>query len=425
MQKYIKPNYEIDYFPEQTKEISVLYECIQYYYYKKFCGKFLLLCDKYQLYLSNKPKLSSLSLSELSDDAKIKLHSFLIDILSFFLLHYNNPDFFSEKIIYNINLVKSLFSKETPKKAKKILEKIFKIMMKKKVKYRLYVQKKYNKYNEYFTKNAKYYIKYKNNDSNLDKFEYTETVTIYFKTRKSKINKYLFQITLTKTIFYSLIKKYNKTNFQDYTHVDIKDKKTIEVMFVLYTRYLSFNNGNNQSSILPNFKMLIKTYLNIKFELFGSAINTSNNYCSLFYDIEKYYGSIGDFMKINIHKGYYEVNPPYDNNFINIIFKRIFTFFENSEIKKTPLLFLFILPHRNLFEFDNYFKIKKYIKLIRFFKKEEFPFIRFNRTLSHTVISPITNILMLLCYNNYIDDIIKENCKNLNTIINNNFIKKK
>lgn len=38
-----------------------------------------------------------------------------------------------------------------------------------------------------------------------------------------------------------------------------------------------------------------------QFELFASAINTyTNNYCSLFYDIEQYFGSQGNIFNYKI-----------------------------------------------------------------------------------------------------------------------------
>ena len=50
--------------------------------------------------------------------------------------------------------------------------------------------------------------------------------------------------------------------------------------------------------------LLFKSY-GVNFELYGSAINAlSDNYCSLFYDIEKYFGSKGNFFDIELFISY-------------------------------------------------------------------------------------------------------------------------
>ena len=51
MLKYISAYDELLYPDKKTEIPNMLYESIQYYYYKKFCDKFLKLCDKYELLL--------------------------------------------------------------------------------------------------------------------------------------------------------------------------------------------------------------------------------------------------------------------------------------------------------------------------------------------------------------------------------------
>ena len=36
------------------------------------------------------------------------------------------------------------------------------------------------------------------------------------------------------------------------------------------------------------------------------------NYCSLFPDTDKYFGSLGSFFQQPLHTGSFEVNPPFD-----------------------------------------------------------------------------------------------------------------
>ena len=103
------------------------------------------------------------------------------------------------------------------------------------------------------------------------------------------------------------IKKYfNDNNLKNNINYDI-------YIFCLIFRYSYIDSGNQQLAIDFRIKDLFKKY-GVDFELFGSGINViSNNYCSLFYDIEKYFGSKGNFFNINIHSGIYWCNPPYDD----------------------------------------------------------------------------------------------------------------
>jgi len=102
-------------------------------------------------------------------------------------------------------------------------------------------------------------------------------------------------------------------------------------IYCLLFRYSYMDAGNQQLAINEEIKNLFKVY-GVEFELFGSAINSiSNNYCSLFYDIEKYFGSQDNFFNIEITKGIYWCNPPYDNTIMNKTAKKIVNILENNE----------------------------------------------------------------------------------------------
>lgn len=86
-----------------------------------------------------------------------------------------------------------------------------------------------------------------------------------------------------------------------------------QYIFCLVFRYSYMDSGNQQLAINQHIKEMYKK-CGVNFELFGSAINTvSMNYCSLFYDIEKYFGSNGNFFDIQLDSGVYWCNPPYDD----------------------------------------------------------------------------------------------------------------
>jgi hypothetical protein len=100
-----------------------------------------------------------------------------------------------------------------------------------------------------------------------------------------------------------------------------------DYIFCLLFRYSYMDADNQQLAIIYIIKNMFKSY-GVNFELFGSGINTiCDNYCSLFYDIEKYFGSNGSFFDIQIDSGIYWCNPPYDE-----------TIMTNVGIKLTSIL---------------------------------------------------------------------------------------
>ena len=85
----------------------------------------------------------------------------------------------------------------------------------------------------------------------------------------------------------------------------------------LIKRYIMLKSYTLQLAVHPNTMKELKKCYNIRFELFGSVLNTYHNkYCSLFYDIEKYFGSYGSFFSFKPIKGSYSMNPPFDDMLI-------------------------------------------------------------------------------------------------------------
>ena len=65
----------------------------------------------------------------------------------------------------------------------------------------------------------------------------------------------------------------------------------------------------------------------LSFETFASAINHQTEYfCSVSPDIEKYFGSFGNFFNTKMIKGCYNFNPPFQEDIINDGIKNIITF---------------------------------------------------------------------------------------------------
>jgi len=105
-----------------------------------------------------------------------------------------------------------------------------------------------------------------------------------------------------------MISNLNKFYNHEYEH----DKYVL--YFCILYRYQILDGGNQQLAMDSSFKRDMKRHFSVNIELFGSCINRYyDKYCSLFYDIEKYFGSLGSFDTIKPIKGLYFANPPFDD----------------------------------------------------------------------------------------------------------------
>lgn len=144
---------------------------------------------------------------------------------------------------------------------------------------------------------------------------------------------------------------YNKL-LENYIHKK-DDSNFKKLLICLLLRYNTLESYNQQLSINPDFKNSIKKKYNINFELFASSINCEfNNYCSLFYDIEKNFNSKGNFTSIKLKKGFFISNPPFDEEIMkNMSLK----FIESLKDKKNDELSILItIPYWINDYYNNY-----------------------------------------------------------------------
>ena len=191
-------------------------------------------------------------------------------------------------------------------------------------------------------------------------------------------------------------------------------------------RYYYMDSNNQQLAIHPKIKKLFKEN-KINFELFGSGINTlSDHYCSLFYDIEKHFGSKGNFFDIKLYKGIYWCNPPYIetlmsdaadlliyhmNKHNNIGYLITIPIWDKETREKMNNKKITINLNNNsddsLFtDYQIYYKIKPYIKYELVIPKNIIPYFNFRK--NRTIYA--ANTYMLFVYKNldmeYSDNII-------------------
>ena len=112
---------------------------------------------------------------------------------------------------------------------------------------------------------------------------------------------------ISKEVYYKLLNKYNKIKLDDKYEIDT-------LIWCLLFRYITLGSHNHQLAVIPSVMKKLKEEYKLNIELFASGINHYfDNYCSLFYDIEKYFGSCGSFFNFIPVRGLFGFNPPYEN----------------------------------------------------------------------------------------------------------------
>ena len=150
---------------------------------------------------------------------------------------------------------------------------------------------------------------------------------------------------------------YNKRYFISTSNYNRISKQLISKDFEKYTtfngliwcllhRYTFFEMINGLfGSVLPSRYLKFGKPSKI-FECFGSFLNhTSKYFCGLFFDLEQYFGCVGNFFDTTFLEGMYLVNPPFTVDIINMVSKRIGSIVTKSKLKKqNQLTFLIIIP---------------------------------------------------------------------------------
>jgi len=117
------------------------------------------------------------------------------------------------------------------------------------------------------------------------------------------------------------------------------------IIWIIIFRYQLLGSNNHQLGILPNIITKMNKDYGLNFECFASAINSSlKNYCSIYYDLEKFFGSNGNFFNMNLIEGTYSFNPPYQKDIMDNGIIKLFTFLNNANIANKKLTFIMTIP---------------------------------------------------------------------------------
>jgi hypothetical protein len=349
-----------------------------------------------------------------SDKNKSLSEVFALDMMSILLFNHKfkskfDPLFDSTSPFTKINIDNYFFKYKCLKTlSQETIEIILKVFPK--------ISNTYIKYYKQIVENLKLINNIKFNISySTELINNKEFINISLEILNDKLDiKYNKNLKISSDIFNHLFKLYKITN-----NVDKINNELLENVYILYNRYTTFSSGNNQSSILPSFKQLLKDKLNIKIELFGSPLNTKLiKFGSFFYDIDHKFGSIGNYFDTKILKGYYELNPVFDSCIIDRMFDKALTEFKEANKTKQPLLYCFIIP-------KTYFKYKSlhsdydlFIKYNLLLKKEDFPYRRYKRTFDFVVTTPIIDTHIIICCTDYINNYVTYNVSIFKSLLN-------
>lgn len=189
------------------------------------------------------------------------------------------------------------------------------------------------------------------------------------------------------------------------------------LIWCLIYRYRIFENKTQSLSVGLKIYNQIKFKYSTPIELFSSSINsTFPQFCSLYYDIEKYFGSLGSFFNLEIVEGNYTFNPPFDPYVMELAIIHLLKSFETSTSNITVFGFIPIWDSEGKIEMnrvcqnskklDNDYpeynileimKKSKYLKLIKPICKDNMPYYEHidGKTIfaSHTYVFYLSNHL--------------------------------
>jgi len=202
------------------------------------------------------------------------------------------------------------------------------------------IKKLKNKVSHFLKKEYNNFINEKEIVLTITKIRNEDEIILYTNFKDTK-----YSISINNNVYIRLLKKYLGEPENIDTHI-----------FILIYRYSYIDAENQQLAIHKKIKEMFREY-NVNFELYGSAINAlSDNYCSLFYDIEKYFGSHGNFFDIDISAGIYWCNPPYVSNMMTNTAKKLIKIMNNH----TNVAFIITIPI-----WDKITQDKKTVEILR------------------------------------------------------------
>jgi hypothetical protein len=189
-------------------------------------------------------------------------------------------------------------------------------------------------------------------------------------------------------------------------------------IWVILLRYNILSSNNHQLGISPIIINKLKNDFNLIHELFASPINcTLNSYCSIYLDVEKYFGSVGNFFSYDLKSGFYTFNPPYQVDIIEKGINKLFSYLDKNEkygffitvpIWDNEGKSNFNLNEKVIYnDFEIMYKVKKskYLKLKLEIPKEKFSYLDHNNFNVKNITIQNTYVFILANYDDNFDNI--------------------
>lgn len=241
----------------------------------------------------------------------------------------------------------------------------------------------------------------KRDNQNINFYKFI--IIVNFSITNEKLENILNNILVPIDVYNKMCKNYNG-------NIKVIDHYIWSIVF----RYQLLGSNNHQLGILPSIINSMISDYNINFECFASAINfTLPNFCSIYYDLEQYFGSKGNFFNQKFIEGSYTFNPPYQINIIEDGVNKLLSHLKESTEKKKKLTFILTIPiwdkegqkeinFENKIDYGdfniiNIIKNSEYFKGIRIITKENFTYIDHNfylyknKTIQNTYVIAMSN----------------------------------
>jgi len=304
-------------------------------------------------------------------------------------------------------------------KISKIIEKLHSVYQYGLNSIKMYENSDYYKNNSKSYKIIKNKIVQKRKHSDKEIFFYKLEIKKKIYIRDNRLFNILDNILLPVTVYDKLKNKYTGP-----------ENKLDEYIWIILYRYQLLGSNNHQLGVLPTILKQMKKDFGLNFECFASAINsTLDSFCSIYYDVEKYFGSKGSFFNLEPLEGVFGFNPPYQNDIIERGIKLLFHHLDKSSIINKKLTFIITIPIWDSFgqslmdkKYNNKsitkidygeftiiedIKTSKYFGGLRMIPKEEFTYLDHNFHLYKNVTIQNTYIIVLTNdkENNYIEQI--------------------
>lgn len=208
---------------------------------------------------------------------------------------------------------------------------------------------------------------------------------------KSKLKTRQFDFTIHTPMYNKLKDRYTEYKLAHPHNYELHD-----LIYALLIRYNTLNSSGHQWGIPIQIKDELRDTYGVNFECFASAINHHYKYyCSMFYDIEKYFMSLGNFQYVIYKKGFYIANPPYDQTLLENMVNMFITLLDKTK-PSDKLTFMFGLPNWSSDpKFTLHIKAResKYFLYQRVFKDKEMPWFDFESQKYKRIASSIRSVI--------------------------------